>query len=117
MSDESISTTSVIKMKLLTWFSGYSVVSRTQTPISGLFGSNKHATEWCLAKSATTKPHSHAAETSVTDPVCGTTGEDGIEYVCPVNPDVEQTGPGDCPNCGAPLEAQEADSELQRDSG
>jgi len=121
MSDESLSTTSVIKMKLLTWFSGYTVVSRTKTASSGLFGSSKHVTEWCLAKPATTEPHSHAAETSVTDPVCGTSvdaaPEDGIEYVCPMNPKVEQTGPGNCRNCGAPLKAQEAYSEPQQDSG
>jgi YHS domain-containing protein len=165
MSDESLSTSSVIKMKLLTWFSGYTVVSRTQTPISGRFGSSKYVTEWCLAKPAATEPQPHAAETSVTDPVCGTTVdaetarwrfthedreylfcgedclekfstdpegtlsgekgqaqveaavEDGTEHICPVNPKVQQAGPGSCPKCGAPLEAKEADSEPPQDPG
>ena len=128
MSDESVSTSSFVKMKLLTWFSGYSVVSRTQKPKSGSSGSSEYVTEWCLAKSSTTRPQSHAAEasvahaaaTSVTDPVSADpqgilSGEMGqaqleaaveveVDHVCPVNQEVQKAGPGSCPKCGAPLQ-------------
>ncbi len=133
MSDESVSTSSFIKMKLLTWFSGYAVVSRTQKPVSGSSGSGKQVTEWCLAKPSTTGPQSHAAEasvahaaaTSVTDPASadpqdiffGEVGqaqveaaaEDEVDHICPVNQEVQKTGPGSCPKCGAPLQQKEAD--------
>jgi len=133
MSDESVSTSSVIKMKLLTWFSGYTVVSRTQKPKSGSSDSSKLVTEWCLAKPSTTEPQLHAAETSVasaaatsvTDPVSadprgilsGEVGqaqveaaaEDEVDHICPVNQEVQKTGPGSCPKCGAPLQQKEAE--------
>jgi hypothetical protein len=121
MSDESVSTSSFIKMKLLTWFSGYTVVSRTDTPLAELVGSSKNATEWRLAKLATTEPRPQAAETSVTAPVCETTDPEdtlsavadraGVEYICPVSAEVYEEGPGNCPTCSAPLQVRDADSE------
>ncbi len=111
---------------------------------------------------STNDPGSHAAESEVTDPVCGMIVDpkkakrrvhEGREYlfcsrrcrkefkadpeghisgeirraadearraaaeaasrehVCPVNPDVHQTGPGSCPRCGAPLSEASSDSE------
>lgn len=36
---------------------------------------------------------------------------DGREYICPMNPEVHQTGPGNCPNCGAKLKVAEIDSD------
>lgn len=32
------------------------------------------------------------------------TPEDAVEYVCPMDPEVHQTGPGSCPKCGMALE-------------
>jgi len=123
MSDESVSTSSFITMKLLTWFSGYRVVSRIDTPLSELVGSNKNPTEWRLAKRGASEPRAQAAETRVTEPICGTTDPEGtlsgeadgagVEYICPVNDEVHQEGPGNCPTCNTPLEVRDADSEPQ----
>jgi len=41
---------------------------------------------------------------------CGSTepmaleGAAGVEYTCPMHPEVRQTGPGSCPKCGMALE-------------
>lgn len=110
MSEQLVSTGSFVKMKLLTWFRGYTVVSRTDTPLAELVGSNKSATEWRLAKRAIAD--ALAAETGETDPVHGARGEaepTSVEYICPVDDDVVADQPGSCPVCSTPLEVREAD--------
>ena len=112
MSDQLVSTGSFVKMMLLTWFCGYRVVSRRDTPLIELVDSNKDATEWRLAKRAIAK--ALAARRRETDSVGGTNGEadpTGVEYICPMDDDLVSDRPGDCPVCSTPLEVREADSE------
>src|SRR5271170_1511692 len=49
-------------------------------------------------------PHCHCApkiELAVTEP----SHRAGMTYVCPMHPEVVQSGPGDCPKCGMALES------------
>jgi len=112
MPNREISTNSLIKMKLLTWFSGYTLVNRTETPIPGPSGSTKYATEWRLTKPEDATPESPAPETGEGPPAqADAAAEDHGDHVCPVNPEVHHAGPGKCPKCGAPLRVAEADPE------
>ena len=106
-------------MKLLTWFSGYAVVSRT-------------GDEWCLAKPAEDEPLFPVAEPPVADAACGMNADpetdllgeqpedpdqagvedgDNLDYVCPVNPKIHHTEAGSCPTCSAPLREAEIESD------
>jgi len=48
-------------------------------------------------------PHRHAAP-SAAAPVSRTITKSANEYTCPMDPEVRQEGPGDCPKCGMALE-------------
>ncbi|WP_312899418.1 heavy metal-binding domain-containing protein, partial [Corynebacterium variabile] len=44
--------------------------------------------------------HAHHDSTPTTQ----TSASDGVEYTCPMHPEVRQIGPGTCPTCGMALE-------------
>ena len=65
--------------------------------------------------------HGHAcSDHEAALPVAGAQGGKGVEYTCPMHPEVRQMGPGSCPICGMALEpvvatAKDADSSELRD--
>lgn len=50
MPNQAISTNSVIKMKWLTWFAGYTLISQKRSQEFTRFGSVRHETVWRLNK-------------------------------------------------------------------
>lgn len=50
MPNQSISTHSIVKMMWLTWFAGYTLVSRNRSQEHTDFGTVKHETVWRLRK-------------------------------------------------------------------
>ena len=67
----------------------------------------------CLTKFGA-DPRKYLAPVPVSTP---TVEEQGVEYICPMDPEVSQMGPGSCPRCGMALEpatvtADESNPEL-----
>lgn len=50
MPNQVLSTSSLIRMKLLIWFSEYTLISRRRTPMYERFGSVRYKTVWRLGK-------------------------------------------------------------------
>lgn len=50
MPNQVLSTSSLIRMKLLIWFAEYTLISRRRTPTSERFGSVRYKTVWRLGK-------------------------------------------------------------------
>ncbi len=62
-------------------------------------------------------PHTSSAPTSSTRMQPSTAAAaSGVLYTCPMHPEVEQVGPGDCPICGMALEPKFASAEPADDS-
>jgi Cu+-exporting ATPase len=56
-----------------------------------------------IAPAPARSPHMHSAP-SAAAPVSRTITKSPNEYTCPMDPEVRQEGPGDCPKCGMALE-------------
>jgi len=56
-----------------------------------------------IAPAPTRSPHLHAAPNAAV-PVSRTITKSANEHTCPMDPEVRQEGPGDCPKCGMALE-------------
>jgi Cu+-exporting ATPase len=56
-----------------------------------------------IAPAQARSPHVHAAP-SAAAPVSRTITKSANEFTCPMDPEVRQEGPGDCPKCGMALE-------------
>ena len=50
MPNQVLSTSSLIRMKLLIWFAEYTLISRRRTPMYERFGSVRYRTVWRLGK-------------------------------------------------------------------
>src|ERR1035438_4752318 len=57
-----------------------------------------------IAPAPASASHSHGAATTAAKTVTAAPKASQNEYTCPMDPEIRQQGPGDCPKCGMSLE-------------